>query len=264
MMSGNSQEPIGPEEHTNGAGHAKEKQLSIGKKFWIGVAAVFVFMAVISVAFGGSGGKGKSNTAATTIPTEAMSADTSETPTPATLPHDLTGITVSYSGGKSDGTVINDQTPGIIVAANYTDGITETPSGWKVNNPGVINMNGPQDFIIEYQGKQAKLTLQADVPIEYQNALEKASQYSEMMHMSRQGIYEQLTSQYGEQFNQQAAQYAVDHLNADYNANALAKAQDYQSQMSMSTNAIRDQLTSQYGEKFTQSEADYAIQHLNG
>ena len=101
------------------------------------------------------------------------------------------------------------------------------------------------------------------MPTEYQNALTKAAQYSDMMDMSRQGIYDQLTSQYGEKFDTKAAQYAVDTLSADYNANALAKAKDYQNRMSMSPSAIHDQLTSQYGEKFTQSEADYAIQHLN-
>lgn len=85
-----------------------------------------------------------------------------------------------------------------------------------------------------------------------------------MMHMSKQGVYEQLTSEYGEKFSPDAAQYAIDNMKADWNANALAKAKDYQSQMNMSPEAIRTQLTSEYGEKFTPEEADYAIQHLNG
>jgi len=81
--------------------------------------------------------------------------------------------------------------------------------------------------------------------------------------MSKQGIYDQLTSDYGEKFTPEAAQYAVDNLKTDYNANALAKAKDYQKTANMSPAAIHDQLTSSYGEKFTQAEADYAIQHLN-
>ena len=101
------------------------------------------------------------------------------------------------------------------------------------------------------------------VPAEYVNALTKAGQYSDSMQMSKQGIYDQLTSPNGEKFSADAAQYAVDNLKADYNANALAKAKSYESQMSMSPEAIRDQLTSENGEKFTQSEADYAIAHLN-
>ncbi len=83
------------------------------------------------------------------------------------------------------------------------------------------------------------------------------------MHMSKAGIYDQLTSEYGEKFSPEAAQYAVDNVKADWNANALAKAKEYQDSMAMSPEAIRDQLTSDYGEKFTPSEADYAIQHLN-
>lgn len=85
-----------------------------------------------------------------------------------------------------------------------------------------------------------------------------------MMHMSKLGVYDQLTSEYGEKFSPEAAQYAIDNMKADWNANALAKAKDYQSQMNMSPEAIRTQLTSEYGEKFTPEEADYAIQHLNG
>lgn len=83
------------------------------------------------------------------------------------------------------------------------------------------------------------------------------------MHMSKEGIREQLSSENGEKFSQQAAQYAVDNLQADYNANALAKAREYQETMHMSPAAIQEQLTSQYGEKFTQEEAAYAVQHLN-
>lgn len=101
------------------------------------------------------------------------------------------------------------------------------------------------------------------VPTEYKSALAKASQYSSVMHMSKQGVYDQLTSEYGEKFTAEAAQYGIDNVKADWNANALAKAKDYQDSMHMSPSAIRDQLVSSYGEKFTASEADYAIQHLN-
>ena len=81
--------------------------------------------------------------------------------------------------------------------------------------------------------------------------------------MSKRGIYDQLTSEYGEKFSAEAAQYAIDNVKVDWNANALAKAKNYQNTMNMSPAAIHDQLTSEYGEKFTQAEADYAIQHLN-
>lgn len=98
---------------------------------------------------------------------------------------------------------------------------------------------------------------------EYKNALKKAESYSDMMHMSKQGIYEQLTSEYGEKFPADAAQYAIDNMSANWKENALKKAKSYQESMSMSKSAIYDQLISQYGEKFTKEEAQYAIDNLD-
>ena len=100
------------------------------------------------------------------------------------------------------------------------------------------------------------------VPVEYKNALAKAQTYVDMMHFSKKGLYGQLTSDAGEQFPAAAAQYAIDHVKADWNANALAKAKDYQEEMNMSKKAIYDQLVSSAGEQFTASEAQYAVDHL--
>ena len=50
------------------------------------------------------------------------------------------------------------------------------------------------------------------VPKEYRNALHKAENYNKMMHMSKQRIYDQLTSEYGEKFDAEATQYAIDNL----------------------------------------------------
>lgn len=100
------------------------------------------------------------------------------------------------------------------------------------------------------------------VPSEYKSALKKADTYSSLMHMSKAAIYDQLVSEYGEQFSEDAAQYAIDNLTADWKANALAKAESYQEMMSMSPRAIYDQLVSEYGEKFTAEEAQYAIDNL--
>nr|WP_280924685.1 Ltp family lipoprotein [Bifidobacterium sp. ESL0745] len=102
-----------------------------------------------------------------------------------------------------------------------------------------------------------------NVPAEYTNALASAKTYSDTMHMSKQGIYDQLTSEAGDKFSADAAQYAVDNLKTDYNANALAAAKSYEKNMHMSPEAIREQLTASAGDKFTPQEADYAIQHLN-
>ncbi|MFJ2044507.1 Ltp family lipoprotein [Paenibacillus taichungensis] len=100
------------------------------------------------------------------------------------------------------------------------------------------------------------------VPREHKAALKSAQTYAEIMHMSKKGIYEQLTSEYGEKFDKEAAQYAIDNIQVDWKENALKSAQNYAESMNMSDSGIYDQLTSEYGEKFTKEEAQYAIDNL--
>lgn len=102
------------------------------------------------------------------------------------------------------------------------------------------------------------------VPADHRNALIKAKMYAKTMDMSEQGVKDQLTSDAGEGFSEDAANYAMSHLTGiDWNKNALKKAKDYQDQQAMSPDSIKEQLVSSAGEKFTQEQADYAIQHLN-
>lgn len=116
-----------------------------------------------------------------------------------------------------------------------------------------------------YEGDKIKIIFSKgkEPTTEQKNALKKAETYSEAMHMSKQAIYDQLISEYGEKFPIEAAQYAIDNLNVDWNINALEKAKSYQTNMSMSKQAIYDQLVSEYGEKFTPEQAQYAIDHLD-
>lgn len=51
-----------------------------------------------------------------------------------------------------------------------------------------------------------------NVPTEYKSALKKAKSYSDTMHMSKIGIYNQLISEYGEKFTEEEAQYAIDNI----------------------------------------------------
>lgn len=101
------------------------------------------------------------------------------------------------------------------------------------------------------------------IPREYVSALIKGQEYADKMYMSKKAIYNQLTSDSGEKFSSDAANYAIANIKANWNKNALQKAKDYQEEQNMSPDAIYDQLTSDSGEQFTPDEANYAIQHLN-
>ena len=115
----------------------------------------------------------------------------------------------------------------------------------------------------EVKEKVVETKEDTSIPKENRNALHKAENYSKMMHMSKQRIYDQLTSENGEKFTAEQAQYAIDNIKGDYLEAALEAAKNYQETMSMSKDVIYDQLVSDYGEKFTAEEAQYAIDNLD-
>ena len=112
-------------------------------------------------------------------------------------------------------------------------------------------------------GEAQAPTPDPDAPQEYQDALSEAESYATLLHMSKQEIFDQLTSEYGGNYSEEAAQYAVDHLQADWKENALEKARQYSDLLHMSKLGIYDILTSEYGEQFTEEEAQYAIDRLD-
>ena len=99
-------------------------------------------------------------------------------------------------------------------------------------------------------------------PKEYKKALKKAQRYSDNLHMSKAGIYDQLTSEYGENMSKEAALYAIDNVEADWEENALKKAESYANRSHMSKAGVYNQLVSEYGEQFTDDEAQYAIDNV--
>lgn len=151
----------------------------------------------------------------------------------------------------------------VVLAASIIGGNNKT--GEQAAKPAQKPSSQPTQTVPDVSKSDSMAAVEEDekIPSEYKAALKKAQSYSDMMHMSKKGIYNQLVSEYGENFPADAAQYAVDNLVADYNANALAKAKSYQSLMSMSHASIYDQLVSEYGEQFTSEEAQYAIDHLD-
>lgn len=91
-----------------------------------------------------------------------------------------------------------------------------------------------------------------DVPREHKNALKAAENYIMIMPFSEKGLYNQLTSNAGDGYPADAAQYAIDNIKVDYNEQALRSAKSYQEIMPMSDQELMNQLTSSAGEQFTQ------------
>lgn len=143
---------------------------------------------------------------------------------------------------------------GVIIAALGGGETTEKDS----NEPAKVENEVNSDPAVKEEAKPEE----PSVPREYKAALKSAESYAETMHMSKAGIYDQLISEYGENFPPEAAQYAIDNIKFDWKENALKKAKSYAEDMNMSDSAIYEQLISEYGEQFTPEEAQYAIDNL--
>lgn len=93
-----------------------------------------------------------------------------------------------------------------------------------------------------------------------QNAARAAQQYLALTGFSRQGLIDQLSSSFGDQYSVQDATTAVDSLNVDWNAEAVRAAKAYLKLTPFSCQGLIDQLDSQYGDKFTVAQATYGAQ----
>ena len=194
------------------------------------------------------------------------------------------GIVGTILGGCSDTSRTTEKPSEVdnsvkVTVVDFSNMEKEEIEKWATENKIVIQFTSEYsstvaegDFVS--QSKEANSTVKEGSTIkvvyslgeepskEYQNALRKAQIYSDTMHMSREGIYQQLTSEYGEGFPKDAAEWALNHLDADYKYNALKKAEIYSDTMYMSKEGIYDQLVSPYGENFTKEEARYAVDNL--
>lgn len=92
---------------------------------------------------------------------------------------------------------------------------------------------------------------------EFKNALDKAKSYLNHSAFSKDGLFGQLLY---EKFSEDAAQYAVDHVNTDWNENALKKAKSYMNYSAFSKEGLFNQLIY---EKYTDEEARYAVDNIN-
>ena len=89
------------------------------------------------------------------------------------------------------------------------------------------------------------------------NAIRSAQNYLDFTHFSRQGLIDQLSSEFGDQFSLADATFAVSSLTVDWNEQAAGKAQDYLDFSAFSCQGLIDQMSSEFGDKFTQQEARY-------
>lgn len=89
------------------------------------------------------------------------------------------------------------------------------------------------------------------------NAIRAAKQYLNFKGFSRDGLIDQLSSQFGNGFDVADATVAVDSLNIDWNEQAAKSAKAYLDLMGFSCSGLIQQLSSSAADKFTESQAIY-------
>ncbi|NME88611.1 Ltp family lipoprotein [Corynebacterium stationis] len=93
-------------------------------------------------------------------------------------------------------------------------------------------------------------------------ALIAAREALEQGHYSESELAEYLTSPYGEVYTDQAAQYALDNIDADWNAEALESAESYLRHSHYSYEGLHHQLSAESADNFTDAQARYAVDNV--
>jgi hypothetical protein len=137
----------------------------------------------------------------------------------------------------------------------------------------VVSNGAPDHAIVETQdvanGEKrdpgASITVAASVPmtVAQESAIRSAKSYLSFTGFSRVGLSGQLTSEYGEGFAPEDAEFAIATLEqsgqVDWNQEAVQSAQSYIEMSGFSRSGLFDQLTSEYGEQYTADQANFAL-----
>jgi len=204
----------------------------------------------------------------------------SETTTPEPTPEPAVDVTVDGpdTAHRSDVTLRGTVTP--VSSKVRVDGRRAQNSGGRWSIPVTLKKGANSFDIVATRKGYVKATATADVDREpsaaeraaYQReqkrrraarrALESAENYLQMSGFSKKGLFQQLSSDAGEGFPAEQAQYAVDHVKVDWKQEAVQSARNYLEMSPMSQQALLEQLTSDAGEGFTYEEAQYAVEKV--
>ena len=159
-----------------------------------------------------------------------------------------------------------------VVTALVMCGCGSTGSGSAALNSAANELNSALDQVVQ-EAQSAIQETKPETPStpsapsgatkSQEQAIKSAKSYLEYTAFSRQGLIDQLSSEYGEKFPVEDATYAVDYLEStgqvDWNEQAARSAAQYLEHSSFSRQGLIDQLSSEYGEKFTVEQAEYGV-----
>ena len=147
----------------------------------------------------------------------------------------------------------------VIIGAFGSSGSSQNETSSVGNNSAATDQNQSDTTIRETTESTAPS--KPEMTTSQENAVKEALSYLSSMAFSRQGLIDQLSSEYGSQFPLADAEFAVTYLEqkseVDWNEQAAKSAKEYLDSQSFSCNGLIDQLSSEYGSQFTRSQAAY-------
>ena len=134
-------------------------------------------------------------------------------------------------------------------------GCAETPEASSASDePVAVETEAPAEETTEEKPEKAEepVAEEAEEAPEYttaqENAIASAEDYLDTMAFSRNGLIEQLSSEYGEGFSKADAKFAVNHIDVNWNEQAAKSAKDYLETMAFSRSGLIEQLESEFGD----------------
>ena len=147
-------------------------------------------------------------------------------------------------------------------AANQETAVAETNVEETANEEVAVEETAAEEATAE----ETTINPQASWSREQQNAYKAGLSYLEFMSFSRQGLIDQLSSEYGDQYPLEVAEFAVNAIEedglVDWDAECEEAAESYLSFMTFSKQELIDQLCSDYGDQFTREQAERAVEKV--
>ncbi|MDO9441791.1 MAG: Ltp family lipoprotein [Beijerinckiaceae bacterium] len=235
----------------------------------VGIVAGLIVIGSISAAIGG--GKGDVTAAPDTKPSASAAAVTEEaavvdvtvpvttglTAKEAAALIENAGLTVEFSADKG---VVLDRDNWTVLSSTPVAGATA-----KAGDTVVVNVEktaaaaaAPAEEAEEPEAPEVPAMTTAQ-----SSAVRSAGSYLSFTSFSRFGLTEQLTSEYGEGFTPEDAEFAIAYLEStgavDWNQEAAESAKSYLDISGFSHDGLYEQLTSEYGEGFTPDQANFGL-----
>lgn len=151
---------------------------------------------------------------------------------------------------------------GIVIASCSSDKTTNTSSSNKQavaeeTNTAAAKQPNAETPQAKAEIKNAETNTTVELTGPQSNAVRSAEQYISFSGFSRDGLINQLSSSYGDNYDKKDATVAVDSLNIDWNEQAARSAKQYLSMSGFSCDGLIKQLSSSAGDKYTRSQATY-------